>query len=71
MARTHYLAHDAIHHLWDTTHAPNLTIESGDTVVIHTRDVSNNQIGPASTAPLPPFPPFPPHGQEKQSVYRM
>lgn len=50
MARTHYLAHDAIHHLWDTTHAPKLTIESGDTVVIHTRDVSKNQIGPNSTA---------------------
>lgn len=50
MARTHYLAPDDIHFLWDATHEPNLTVESGDTVVMHTRDVSDNQIGPDSTA---------------------
>jgi acetamidase/formamidase len=49
MARTHYLSADDIHFLWDTGHPPVVTIESGDTVVAHTRDVSDNQIGPDST----------------------
>lgn len=50
MAETHYLSADDIHFLWDTTHEPALTVASGDTVVAHTRDVSDNQIGPGSTA---------------------
>ena len=49
MAETHYLSADDIHFLWDTSHTPVLTVESGDTVVMHTRDVSDNQIGPGST----------------------
>ena len=50
MATTHYLPPDDIHYLWDTSNTAALTIESGDTVVMHTRDVSDNQIGPDSTA---------------------
>ena len=49
MAKTHYLSADGIHFLWDESHAPALTATSGDTVVMHTRDVSDNQIGPDST----------------------
>ncbi len=50
MARTHYFPEDRVHYTWDVTHEPVLTIDSGDTVVVHTRDVSDNQITPASTA---------------------
>jgi len=50
MARTHYYPDDQTHFTWDTGHEPVLTIDSGDTVVVHTRDVSDNQIGPDSTA---------------------
>lgn len=50
MARTHYFPEDRVHFTWDTTHEAVLTIDSGDTVVVRTRDVSDNQITPASTA---------------------
>ena len=49
MAQTHYLLADDVHFLWDESHEPVLTIASGDTVVMHTRDVSDNQISPDST----------------------
>lgn len=39
-----------VHFTWDATHEPALAIESGDTVVVETRDVSDNQISPDSTA---------------------
>jgi len=48
MPRTHHLRDDKVHFLWDTGHEPVLEIESGDTVVVWTRDVSDNQIGPDS-----------------------
>jgi acetamidase/formamidase len=50
MARTHYFPDDQVHFTWDAGNEPVLTIDSGDTVVVHTRDVSDNQIGPDSTA---------------------
>lgn len=50
MARTHYFPEDRVHFTWDVTHQPVLTIDSGDTVVVRTRDVSDNQITPTSTA---------------------
>ncbi len=50
MARTHYFPSDEVHFTWDEAHEPVMTIESGDTVVVHTRDVSDNQITPESTA---------------------
>ena len=48
MAHTHYLPDDRVHFTWDTSHEPLLTVESGDTVVVTTRDVSDDQIGPDS-----------------------
>jgi acetamidase/formamidase len=50
MAQTHYFPTDQVHFTWDTSHEPVLTIADGDTVVIETRDVSDNQIGPDSDA---------------------
>jgi acetamidase/formamidase len=49
MARTHYFPADQVHFTWDAGNEPVLTVESGDTVVVHTRDVSDNQITPEST----------------------
>ncbi len=49
MAKTHYFPSDQVHFTWDAGNAPVLTVESGDTVVVHTRDVSDDQIGPGST----------------------
>jgi acetamidase/formamidase len=49
MATTHYFPSDQVHFTWDAGNAPVLTVESGDTVVVHTRDVSDDQIGPDST----------------------
>jgi acetamidase/formamidase len=48
MAQTRYLPDDRVHFTWDTSHEPLLTVESGDTVVVTTRDVSDDQIGPHS-----------------------
>src|SRR5919107_1169213 len=50
MARTHYFPTDPVHFTWDTTHEPVITVADGDTVVIETRDVSDNQISPDSDA---------------------
>lgn len=49
MPKTHYFPDDQVHFTWDAGNAPVLTIDSGDTVVVNTRDVSDNQIGPEST----------------------
>ena len=50
MARTHYVPADRVHFTWDVANEPVLTVDSGDVVVVQTRDVSDNQITPASTA---------------------
>jgi acetamidase/formamidase len=50
MARTHYFPDDQVHYTWDAGNEPVITVDSGDTVVVHTRDVSDNQIGPHSDA---------------------
>src|SRR5215213_4945161 len=50
MARTHYFPSDEVHFNWDESREPVMTVGSGDTVVVHTRDVSDNQITPESTA---------------------
>ena len=47
---THYLSQDRVHFTWDVKHEPAATVESGDVVVVQSRDVSDNQITPASTA---------------------
>ena len=48
--RTHYFPSDEVHFAWDAGNAPVLTVASGDTVVMHTRDAADNQIRPESTA---------------------
>jgi acetamidase/formamidase len=48
--RTHYLPDERVHFTWDTGNEPVLGIDSGDTVLVWTRDVSDNQIGPDSDA---------------------
>src|SRR4051812_43637358 len=50
MARTHHLPDERVHFTWDTANEPVLGIDSGDTVMVWTRDVSDNQIGPDSDA---------------------
>jgi acetamidase/formamidase len=45
---THHLPDERVHFTWDVSHEPVLEIDSGDTVVVWTRDVSDNQIGPDS-----------------------
>ncbi len=50
MARTHYFPGDGVHYVWDNELRPVLEIEPGDTVVYQTREVSDGQITPDSTA---------------------
>src|SRR5215208_1961491 len=50
MARTHYFPSDEVHFNLDESRESVMTVGSGDTVVVHTRDVSDNQITPESTA---------------------
>jgi len=45
---THYFPDDRVHFTWDTGNEPVITIADGDTVVMETRDVSDNQITPES-----------------------
>ncbi|TLZ67573.1 MAG: acetamidase [Methanobacteriota archaeon] len=49
MAATHYVARDKVHFTWDVRHEPAVGIESGDVVIVRTRDVSDGQITPASS----------------------
>jgi acetamidase/formamidase len=48
MPRTHHLHDEQAHFTWDAGNQPVLSIDSGDTVVVWTRDVSDNQIKPDS-----------------------
>jgi acetamidase/formamidase len=48
MATTHYFPSDQVHFTWDAGTAPALTVAPGDTVVVESRDVSDDQIGPDS-----------------------
>src|SRR5215210_8037009 len=48
MAKTHYFPEDRVHYVWDNEQEPVLTVDPGDTVVYHTREVSDGQIGPDS-----------------------
>jgi acetamidase/formamidase len=50
MPRTHHLTDERVHFMWDTGNEPVLGIDTGDTVVVWTRDVSDNQIAPDSDA---------------------
>ena len=48
MPATHYFPSDRVHYTWDAGNEPVLAVESGDTVVVQTRDVCDNQITPDS-----------------------
>jgi acetamidase/formamidase len=48
MARTHEIPAGREHFLWDERHEPVLEIEDGDTVVLETREICDEQIGPDS-----------------------
>jgi acetamidase/formamidase len=50
MSRTHYLSDERVHYKWDVSNPSVLTIDSGDTVILWTRDVSDNQVSPDSDA---------------------
>jgi acetamidase/formamidase len=50
MPHTHHLPDEQVHFTWDTSHEPALGIDSGDTVVVWTRDVCDNQVRPDSDA---------------------
>jgi acetamidase/formamidase len=50
MPTTHDFPADRVHFKWDVGNEPVLTIQSGDTVALESRDVSDNQLGPTSTA---------------------
>jgi acetamidase/formamidase len=50
MPRTHDFPADRVHFTWDDGNEPVLTVESGHTVVYETREVSDGQITPQSTA---------------------
>ena len=50
MARTHEFPAEVVHYTWDAGNAPALTVESGDTVHMLTREVSDNQVSPSSDA---------------------
>jgi acetamidase/formamidase len=54
MAATYEFPQDRAHFTWDVGNEPVLTIQSGDSVVYETRDVSDNQITPDSTADVIP-----------------
>ncbi len=46
----HDLRPDAFEYGWDNSFEPALEVESGETVLLHVRDASDEQIGPNSTA---------------------
>jgi acetamidase/formamidase len=50
MPQTHYLSDESVHYKWDTGNEPVLVVDSGDTVMVWTREVSDNQVGPSSDA---------------------
>lgn len=50
MATTHEFPLETTHSTWDAGHEPVLTIASGDTVRYETREVTDGQIAPDSTA---------------------
>ncbi len=49
MAITYYSPPDKVHYTWDVRHEPAMEVDSGNVVIVRTRDVSDNQITPAST----------------------
>jgi acetamidase/formamidase len=50
MARTHAIPAGREHFLWDERHEPVLEVDDGDTVVLETREITDEQLSPDSTA---------------------
>ena len=50
MPTEHEFPNDRVHFKWDVGNEPVLSVQSGDSVVLESRDVSDNQITPSSTA---------------------
>jgi acetamidase/formamidase len=50
MTRTHEFPSESVHYKWDARNEPLLTVASGDTVVLTTRDVSDGQVVPSSSS---------------------
>ena len=50
MPAEHELPVDRVHFKWDVGNEPVLTIQSGDTVTLESRDVSDNQLSASSTS---------------------
>jgi acetamidase/formamidase len=50
MPTEHEFPDTLVHFKWDVRNEPGLTVQSGDTVTLESRDVSDNQLGPDSTA---------------------
>ena len=50
MPTDHEFSDTRVHFKWDVGNEPGLTVQSGDTVTLESRDVSDNQLGPSSTA---------------------
>jgi acetamidase/formamidase len=46
----HEFPNTQVHFKWDVGNEPGLSLQSGDTVVLESRDVSDNQLSPSSTA---------------------
>lgn len=49
MSKTHYFPYECVHHEWDNSLEPALTIASGDTVVFDFQDPGDLQLLPGST----------------------
>jgi acetamidase/formamidase len=46
----HAFPETEVHYTWDVGNRPALAVQSGDTVTLETRDVSDNQVSPESTS---------------------
>ncbi|OLN21267.1 acetamidase [Domibacillus antri] len=49
MSKTHYFPKDIVHYAWSVNNEPALTIQSGDTVIFETREVTDGQFTIDST----------------------
>ncbi|OES45672.1 acetamidase/formamidase family protein [Domibacillus iocasae] len=49
MSKTHYFPNDIVHFTWNANNEPVLTIQSGDTVIFETREVTDGQFTIDST----------------------
>jgi acetamidase/formamidase len=50
VATEHEFPETHVHYTWDVGNEPALSVQSGDTVTLESRDVSDNQLSPSSTS---------------------